>query len=197
MALDRNVGRSLALFGYLSPAAGAVTVAVSWLVGDVSLLEQPVSAFGVDASAAGVFAVGLSVTGLLALGAAASFWLASRNLFQRAAAVSLAVSAVSLVGVAVYPMDQRLHLPFAAAFFVFATYSLFLWGSGEISVGERRRALRDVWLGVLQFTVWIAWAPLSDEVGMAAPELAAAAAFSAWMVLLAGGVRHRPADNQQ
>lgn len=176
-----SIGHVAGIVGVIVGLAG-VALAIA-LADGFSLREQALSELGASgADTALLFNGSLVVSGLLAAVFCASLVARLGNPFQRAGVALLAVSAVSLAGIGVFPMGDPLHLPFAVGFFVMLTVGLVVTGYGDREFGRPGRSRVSLNLALLHVVAW-SFAYLTLE-GIALPELAGGVVFGVWIVIV-------------
>ncbi|WP_254544284.1 DUF998 domain-containing protein [Halomarina pelagica] len=170
--------------GVLAPvvALGAIALAAlrsptfTWAGSALSDLGAP------GTRTAWLFNGGLALGGALALPFAWRLWRAARNRAERAGAVLLALDAVALALVGVFPIGTALHAPAAVSFFLLLSLALWTYSAGNLLAGERRRGAATVALGVVTLGAWVVWAAALRDLapGLALPEAVGAVALGAW-----------------
>ncbi len=132
-----------------------------------------------------LFNGGLVAAGVVGLPFAYALYGRAENAVQTAGAVAfvLATALMGLVGV--FHLPRAGHGITAIAHYLFATVTLWVWGSGEALAGDVRRGLATVWLGIGHVLLWIGWAGLLAPDWFAGAEFAGAAVFGVWTVATA------------
>ncbi|MFC6835713.1 DUF998 domain-containing protein [Halomarina ordinaria] len=170
--------------GLLAPvvALGAIALATlrspsfTWTGSALSDLGAP------GAPTEWLFNGGLILGGLLALPFAYRVWTRGRNRLERAGAAVFALDALCLAGVGAFPIGTDLHGPFAVAFYLLLSLSLWVYGGGNALAGDRARGLVTAALGVLNLAAWAIWAAAFTDVapGLALPESVGALVVGVW-----------------
>lgn len=186
-----KVGRQEArLFG-----AGAVVVAIGSIM--LATLLSPtfgwrysaLSDMGTTSQSAWLFNGGLVLASLLGL---PYVWVLGADVTDRLAqlrAVTFLLAILGMGGVGLFPAGTSLHVPMAAAFYVFAALTLLVDGVARLRTRAGKLALL---FGVLVPAVWPMWAFwLTLGPGIAVPEFVGALLFSVWVVALSP---ERPTD---
>ncbi|MFC4356702.1 DUF998 domain-containing protein [Halobium salinum] len=170
------------LSGFAAPLVTLSAILAATLVSPTFAWgSSALSDLGVAPATALLFNGGLVVGGLLALPYTAVLWDADPEPLSRAAAASLALAAVAMGLVGVFPSDQPLHVPVAVAFFLLLTVTMVLDGLARRDTTTGSVALRQAGVHVV---VWVGWILGYVPGGLAVPEIVGAALFGVWVLLL-------------
>ena len=112
---------------------------------------------------------------------------------KKLSALLLTFSLLGLLGVGTFHLDidPSIHLTSATVFFMAATFSMFVWGSGVVLEGRPRWGLVVIWLGVLQILGWAIYSIQAEMFGanaiqgIAIPESHGSTLFGIWVVSVA------------
>lgn len=174
------LGAAVALGGVL--LATVVSPSFRWTESALSNLGTATTDAGTPLTAV-LFNGGLIAGGLAGLVFAAWCWRTGGGPEARVVVVLLALALLALVGIGLFPQGRPLHLPVAAAFYVFVT--ALLWTDGTVALwkGRRQRGVVSAGLGTATATAWVTWeltGPMFRP-GLALPEVVGAVAFAAWV----------------
>ncbi|MCU4926696.1 DUF998 domain-containing protein [Halobacteria archaeon AArc-dxtr1] len=201
---NQQAVRAAAACGLLAPLVAIGTIVLSSLLAPTETFtwsDRALSDMGrLGAETFWLFNGGLVLGGLLGIPFAWRLWIESQATLERAGIALVAVATISLVGVGVFFLDHTdvylgtdLHGPAALLYFALGPVAQWMYGSGLVLTERVRLGLTSIWLGISQPVIWLAWL-LSRRVGedpmgwFAVPELLAAAAFGAWIFLLAAAM---------
>jgi hypothetical membrane protein len=176
--------------GILAPlvSLGAIAIAMlltpsfSWVGGALSDLGNP------SAPAAWLFNSGLILGGLFAFPFAGWYASLAHNRVGQLTAVSMAGTALALIGTGVFPQSVPPHGLISLLFYALLTYTLVLDGSARALAGEVRAGLTWVWLGVAHVTGWVLLLIVGEFFGVsgqALPEAFGAMLLTGWFVISA------------
>jgi hypothetical membrane protein len=136
-----------------------------------------------------LFNGGLVVGGLLGVGFVYVLFVRAAHVAERIGAVAFGLSMVALALVGVFPQEQPAHFPAAVSFYLLLSVALWLYGTGNLFVGERERGLATMLLGVVNVAAWVGWGLTGPVLrpGLALPEIVGALVLAGWAVVTAWG----------
>lgn len=176
-------GVASSLVGFLTTlSATSLSPTFSWTTNALSDLGAA------EAATPWLFNGGLIVAGAIALPFAWVLFDTARHGLERVGAAAFAGSVFGLALVGAFPTGTALHAPVAVAYFLLFTLAMWLHGSGAALVGDVRRGLVAIWLGIGHLLAWLVWVA-SGVAGIAIPELAGSAILFAWVVQTTRWVR--------
>lgn len=134
-----------------------------------------------------LFNGGLIIGGLVGVAFAVAIDRRREHVLERAGAVVLALCLLALAGVGVFPQGESLHFPMAAGHYLLFTVAFWLYGAGNVVVGERTRGVATIVLGIVHLAGWYVWLQAGglDQGGLAIPEIYGAIIFSGWVLVTA------------
>ncbi|MDY6778628.1 MAG: DUF998 domain-containing protein [Candidatus Nanohaloarchaea archaeon] len=175
--------------GALAPLAGFATlIAASRLITGFSWQQNNLAALGNSIHTYfWVFRAGMLVTGVVGIPFAAALWRESEQPLKRSATLIYIASTTSLAALGYLPIDHEWYLSVELGMHILMSYTLFIFGTGEILDERPTRGLATIWLGVLGTTIWLGWAGgLISGNGSGIPEAAGISIFLTWMFVKAG-----------
>jgi hypothetical membrane protein len=180
----------LSLVGVL--LATVLSPSFAWTANALSDLGAPTDPVATDLTRL-VFNGGLILGGIAALGFGYAMYLVARNLVELAGIGLFWLTSLSMALIGVFPLPQDAHFLVAVSFYIFLSLSLWVYGAGNFTAGDRTRGGATVGLGVLNAAAWAVWTFTGEfgRPGLALPEVVGAAALAGWTVATALWVRRR------
>lgn len=175
----------------------AVTVGFGGVLAAVFLAPPWFSVFTGALSVLGIRGLGtaplfngsLIAGGALGSGFVAYLWAATDRPFHLAAVPFLFLATVSMSLAGVFPIPAGLHFAVSAAFFVFLSLGVLLWGLGDYAAGHGGRAATFLVLPAVHVVTWLWWLVVPwFPPGIALPELAGVAVLVVWALWVSADI---------